>query len=125
MIMNECIFCNIGKNKIIHEDPYWMSVYDDFPVNEGHVLIIPKRHINNVTELNGNEMAYFFSALLFVESFIKEKFKCDGFNIGINQGEAAGQTIEHLHIHVIPRYEGDIENPKGGIRGVIPEKRIY
>jgi diadenosine tetraphosphate (Ap4A) HIT family hydrolase len=62
---------------------------------------------------------------LFAESFIKEKFNCDGFNIGINQGKAAGQTVEHLHIHVIPRYNGDIENPKGGIRGVIPEKRIY
>lgn len=123
--MMDCIFCNISKDKIIHEDPYWITIYDEFPVSKGHVLIIPKRHISNITELKSNEWAYLFSAIMFIEGYLKEKFNCDGFNIGINQGKAAGQTIEHLHIHVIPRYNGDIEDPKGGVRGVIPDKMKY
>ena len=121
----DCIFCNIDNKKIIHEDQYWVSVYDEFPVNEGHVLIISKRHISDMTELKSNEWAYLHSAIMFIEEYIKEKFNCDGFNIGINQGEVAGQTIKHLHIHIIPRYSGDVEDPRGGIRGVIPSKQKY
>jgi len=122
-----CLFCEIqnNKNEFIYENPYFFVIRDHFPVSRGHSLIIPKRHVQNFFELTEEELPFFHDALKETKHNIDEHFHPDGLNIGINQGSAAGQTIMHLHIHVIPRYIGDVESPRGGIRGVIPGKQSY
>jgi len=98
---------------------------DQYPVNPGHTLLIPKQHIVSFAELSEEEVQDLFRLALSVIEWLESQYEPDGFNIGINQGAAAGQTIEHLHIHVIPRYRGDVEDPRGGVRNVIPEKGRY
>ncbi|MDW5300713.1 MAG: HIT family protein [Sedimentibacter sp.] len=120
-----CIFCNIEKDRIITENETAYAVYDGFPVNKGHMLIIPKKHIKDYFETNEQDKDGLWKLVDECKKIVDKKFNPDGYNIGINCGEAAGQTVMHLHIHLIPRYKGDIENPKGGVRGVIPNKRIY
>lgn len=125
--MNEnklCPFCNLEREKIM-ESEMSFAIYDGFPVNEGHVLIIPKRHTANYFDLTADEQADCFKLLNNVKEKIKEKFNPDGFNVGININEVAGQTVPHVHVHLIPRYKGDVEEPNGGVRGVIPSKKIY
>ena len=125
--MNEnksCPFCNLVREKIM-ETEMSFAIYDGFPVNEGHVLIIPKRHTANYFDLTADEQADCFKLLNNVKEKIKEKFNPDGFNVGININEVAGQTVPHVHVHLIPRYKGDVEEPNGGVRGVIPSKKIY
>lgn len=121
----DCVFCNINKEKIIYETSCWLAMFDEYPVNQGHVLLIPKRHVESVFELNDEEKTTLVDSIKDIESLLIRFFDIDGFNIGINQGKAAGQTISHLHIHIIPRYDGDVSNPRGGVRGVIQEKQDY
>lgn len=112
-----CVFCNYLISKdYIAENELAFAIYDNFPVNKGHVLIIPKRHFASFFDATQEEMQAFYSLTNKVRELLDEEFKPDGYNIGINVGEAAGQTIFHLHIHIIPRYKGDVENPRGGIR---------
>lgn len=123
---SSCIFCKPMKEmEFIAESASVYAIYDKYPVGKGHALIIPKRHVENYFDLSLREQA----ALFFVLNHIKEKlqilFNPNGYNVGINIGEKAGQTIPHVHIHLIPRYQGDVDNPEGGVRGVIPEKRKY
>lgn len=120
-----CIFCNIDKTRIVAENETAVAIYDGFPVNEGHMLIIPKQHIKDYFETCEQDKVGLWKLVDECKEIVDKKFKPDGYNIGINCGEVAGQSVMHLHIHLIPRYNGDIENPKGGVRGVIPEKRIY
>ena len=125
--MNEnkpCPFCNLEREKIIESELSFV-IYDAFPVNEGHALIIPKRHTANYFDLSLEEQKDCIELLNRVKLIIQEKYNPDGFNVGININEAAGQTVSHVHIHLIPRYEGDVEEPRGGVRGVIPEKKTY
>ena len=114
----------LNKKKII-ENENAFAIYDGFPVSKGHVLVIPKRVVAEIFDLNDEEYSSCFNLVKDVKKILEEKFKPDGFNIGINNGEKAGQTIFHAHIHVIPRYNGDVENPRGGIRHVIPGKGDY
>jgi ATP adenylyltransferase len=120
----DCPFCNLQKDKIL-ETEMSFAIYDGFPVNEGHALIIPKRHIANCFDLSLEEQKDCIELLNRVKGIVQEKYNPAGFNVGININEAAGQTIPHVHIHLIPRYEGDVEEPRGGVRGVIPEKKNY
>lgn len=120
-----CIFCNIEKEKIITENEAAFAIYDSFPVSKGHILVIPKKHINNYFEADAQTKEELWKLVDECKEIVDKKYNPAGYNIGINCGEAAGQTVMHLHIHLIPRYAGDIENPRGGIRGVIPHKRIY
>jgi ATP adenylyltransferase len=125
--MNEnkpCPFCNLESEKIL-ECELSFAIYDGFPVNEGHALIIPKRHTANYFDLSLEEQKDCIELLNQVKGIVQEKYNPAGFNVGININEAAGQTVPHVHIHLIPRYEGDVEEPRGGVRGVIPEKRSY
>ena len=121
----DCIFCNIKKEQLIYENKTWKAIYDGYPVSRGHILVIPKRHINSIIELKELEKDQLHETIKIIYSILKEIYHPDGINIGINEGAAAGQTIPHLHIHIIPRYNGDMENPKGGVRGVIPNKQKY
>lgn len=117
MNSNHCIFCDYLKNtKIIMENELAFAIYDAFPVNKGHVLVMPKRHFANFFDATTEEMMAFNDLLQRVKGMLDGELKPDGYNIGINIGEAAGQTIFHLHIHLIPRYNGDVENPRGGVR---------
>ena len=121
-----CPFCKVdSEREIIFENDTSFSIYDKFPVNKGHTLIIPKRHCKNYFELSLNEQLDCIKALNKVKDIIDSEFKPDSFNIGINVGEMAGQTISHVHIHLIPRFSGDVEDPRGGVRGVIPNKQKY
>jgi len=99
--------------------------YDKFPVSEGHSLVVPKRLVSNYFDLSLKEQTACWIVVNKVKSILQEKYNPDGFNVVININEAAGQTISHCHIHIIPRYKGDVENPRGGIRGVIPSKKEY
>ena len=101
------------------------SFYDKFPVSKGHALIVPKRLVSNYFDLTLKEQTACWIVVNKVRNILQEKYNPDGFNVGININEDAGQTISHCHIHVIPRYKGDVENPRGGIRGVIPSKKEY
>ncbi len=100
-------------------------VLDAFPISEGHTLIIPKRHIELLFDLPGDDLAEVWALVAKVRQVLKRKYQPDGFNIGVNEGRAAGQTIGHAHVHVIPRRAGDVPDPRGGIRWVIPGKAKY
>ena len=102
-----------------------LAISDIFPVNEGHILIIPKKHYVDYFDVSKDDREYLWDLIDECKQYLEDEYKPDGYNVGINCGEAAGQTVMHLHIHLIPRYSGDIENPRGGVRGVIPDKRIY
>lgn len=123
--MDKCIFCNIDKENILYQDDSWFAVYDNFPVSKGHVLLIPKRHVKTYFELNYVELASVGLNINIIKHILDKKFKPTGYNIGINCGESAGQTVMHCHIHIIPRYDGDVSDPRGGVRGVIPEMQKY
>jgi len=125
MSENDCIFCNLEPDRIISESDYTVTIRDGFPVSEGHTLIIPKRHVQSFFELQAVEKAAVLQALDEAKEILDQKFSTDGYNIGINDGEAAGQTIMHLHVHLIPRYKGDTPDPRGGVRWIFPEKAKY
>ncbi|MCD4652945.1 HIT family protein [bacterium] len=122
-----CLFCQIKEtHKIVSENLSAYAIYDRFPVTKGHVLVIPKRHFQDFFEITQEEFIAAFKLLEEMKSKLQSDDPLiDGFNIGINSGESAGQTIPHCHIHLIPRRTGDINSPRGGVRGVIPSKRIY
>ena len=121
----DCPFCPLPTDRIISESDYTITIRDSFPVSEGHTLIIPKRHVQSFFELHAIEKAAVLQALDEAKEALDKEFSPDGFNIGINDGEAAGQTVMHLHVHLIPRYEGDTEDPRGGVRHVFPGKAKY
>lgn len=124
MTMKECPFCSMDREVLVSNKQAY-AVYDKYPVSEGHVLVISSRHVADYFELQPEEKSAMWSLVDEVKELLEKKYHPDGYNVGFNVNHAAGQTIFHLHIHVIPRYEGDIKDPTGGVRGVIPEKRIY
>ena len=122
----KCIFCELKhKEDIVYENDLVYSIYDSFPVTKGHLLIITKRHIQSYFDLTKDELLAIDEALKKGKEILEKLYKPSGYNIGVNDGSSAGQTIMHLHVHLIPRYDFDVENPKGGVRGVIPEKQKY
>ena len=125
--MGECIFCDIKKlnSQIIYEDEIWVAILDNYPVSKGHTLLIPKRHCETYFDLNEIELFTLNEAINYVRKILDKDYAPNGYNIGVNCGKVAGQSVMHCHIHIIPRYEGDVENPKGGIRGCIPSKMCY
>lgn len=123
---NSCPFCNLDPSReIIAESSLAFAIYDKYPVSKGHTLIIPKRHCPGYFELTAEEQEACWLMVNELQAFLTKKYDPDGFNVGININSAAGQTIPHVHIHLIPRFKGDIPEPEGGVRGVIPEKRLY
>jgi len=124
--MNDCVFCNLDESRIEIENDLALSFKDLYPVTNGHTLVIPKRKVQSFFDLTEEETAAMFELLHLQKEDLKNKdSSITGFNIGINDGEDAGQTIMHCHIHLIPRRSGDMEDPRGGVRGVIPEKQAY
>ncbi len=114
-----CPFCQIDKKRVIYKGKFSFALLDIYPVSKGHTLIIPERHILNIEELKVDEILDLYETLIKVKKGLNSFFNCDGFNIGINLGEVSGQTIEHIHIHLIPRYKNDTNFPFGGVRKVV------
>ena len=123
--MTTCPFCTIAPEKIVAQNAHTFTVRDTLPVSPGHTLIVPKRHIAGIFEAEPDEVAALWEALQKARMQLLNEYSPDGFNIGINDGLAAGQTILHLHIHIIPRYKGDMPDPRGGIRWIFPDKAVY
>lgn len=123
---NNCPFCKVeSEREIIASTSLSIAFFDGYPVSQGHVLIIPRRHVASFFDLAENEQLDMLMLAKRVKGIIDEMYHPDGYNIGVNDGEAAGQSVFHVHMHVIPRYKGDVPNPRGGVRGVIPSKQSY
>ena len=123
---NPCLFCNVKKSGCAHENEFAYASYDSYPVSEHHCLIIPKRHIKDYFDLSNDELVACNDLLKIVKKEIVNKDPLvKGFNLGTNIGIVSGQSIFHCHFHLIPRREGDVDNPQGGVRSVIPNKQHY
>lgn len=114
----ECVFCAKQGADLICENELAKAFYDQYPVNVGHVLLVPKRHVAGFFEATVEEIAAINALVFRVKDILDAKYKPDGYNIGVNVGASAGQTVFHLHLHVIPRYQGDDPDPRGGIRKI-------
>lgn len=126
--MTDCVFCMMIRDsheRIILANDTAVALFDAYPVSPGHALIIPKRHIGSFFLATASERADLLALLEDMKRQIELTVAPDGYNIGINDGPAAGQTVPHLHIHIIPRYSGDVDDPRGGVRWVLPEKAAY
>ena len=118
-----CPFCSPAS--VVASTPTALVLHDGFPLTHGHTLVVPRRHVASLFELSAEEQAELWQLVTQVRSALVEQLHPDGFTVGVNDGEAAGQTVPHAHIHVIPRYVGDVADPRGGIRWVLPEKAAY
>lgn len=120
-----CLFCSLPQERILFENEHGLVIKDGFPVSPGHTLIIPKRHVSTFFEVTDVERTWLMRLLNTAKSALDSERNPAGYNIGINDGAAAGQTIPHLHIHLIPRYAGDAPDPRGGVRWIFPDKAKY
>jgi diadenosine tetraphosphate (Ap4A) HIT family hydrolase len=124
MNVDECIFCHLDRETIA-ESHLSRAFFDNFPVSRGHALVIPRRHVLSIWEMRDEEYADVFLLVRKVREILQGRFGTDAFNVGVNCGELAGQSVWHAHIHVIPRYPGDTPSPRGGVRNIIPGKGNY
>ena len=123
---NPCLFCDIKKSGCAYENELAYASYDSYPVTEHHCLIIPKRHIKDYFDLSNDELVACNDLIKIIKKDITKKDpSVKGFNLGTNIGKVSGQSILHCHLHLIPRREGDVDNPQGGVRSVIPNKQHY
>jgi diadenosine tetraphosphate (Ap4A) HIT family hydrolase len=121
----ECPFCEPDESRLWLENSIGVVLWDAFPVTEGHTLVVPKQHIGSIYELSADKQTALWQLVAEARRRLSEDLHPDGFNIGVNDGLTAGQTIMHAHIHVIPRYQGDVPDPRGGVRWVLPDKARY
>ncbi|MCM2258719.1 MAG: HIT domain-containing protein, partial [Vicinamibacteria bacterium] len=125
---SDCPFCHPERERIAFEDRLTRAIWDGFPVSPGHLLLVPRRHVPTWFDAGDEERAALMAGIDRARDLLAKRADHaapDGYNIGINVGRAAGQTVFHLHVHVIPRYEGDVPDPRGGVRHVIPGKGNY
>ncbi|MCD8516691.1 MAG: HIT family protein [Burkholderiaceae bacterium] len=120
-----CPFCTLPQDRIVDQNDLAMAIRDGFPVSPGHTLVIPKRHVGSFFELGEEEVQAMMGLLKKAKANLDKEFNPDSYNIGVNDGSQAGQTVSHVHMHLIPRYEGDVKDPRGGVRWLIPEKADY
>jgi diadenosine tetraphosphate (Ap4A) HIT family hydrolase len=120
-----CPFCTEDHSRIILGNDHALVIYDGFPISLGHMLIIPKRHFSSLFDATDQEQISLFRLLAEARELALNAHRPDGFNVGINDGTTAGQTVMHLHIHLIPRYAGDMPDPRGGVRWIFPDKAAY
>ena len=126
-VAERCVFCARVEttSDLVAVDPLCVAFYDTTPLNPGHMLVIPRRHEPDFLTLTERELNAIWRMARELRSHLDEQFQPDGFNVGVNVAEAGGQTIDHAHLHLIPRYLGDVRDPKGGIRCLIPERMRY
>ena len=120
-----CPFCRVRADQVLVERPLAYLKQDGFPLTQGHALIIPRRHVPTFFETTPEERHVMLDLLDEAKALLDAEYRPAGYNIGINNGEAAGQTVMHVHLHIIPRYVGDTSDPRGGIRWILPEKAAY
>jgi diadenosine tetraphosphate (Ap4A) HIT family hydrolase len=125
MAADECPFCTLPPDRIVARSALALAVRDAFPASPGHTLIVPRRHVGSFFEVTAEERAEMLALLDAAKAQIDAEHRPDGYNIGINDGAAAGQTVAHLHLHLIPRYRGDVPDPRGGVRWVLAERARY
>lgn len=121
----ECLFCTLPDDRIIDESTHGIVLRDAYPVSPGHTLVIPKRHVASFFELSVEERSDLLDLLARAKQDLEQELNPVAYNIGVNDGPAAGQTVPHLHIHLIPRFEGDQSDPRGGVRWIFPDKANY
>jgi ATP adenylyltransferase len=121
----DCPFCDPPRDRVFYEDELVLGLWDAYPVSEGHALVITRRHVATWFDASPEEQAAVMRGVEVARAEIEKTRKPDGYNVGFNAGEAAGQTVFHLHVHVIPRFGGDVEDPRGGVRWVVPGKAAY
>ncbi len=121
----DCPFCTLPRERILDEDELTVIIRDGFPVSPGHTLVIPRRHVVSLAEASAAEWTAIGEALGRARAGLDRELRPDGYNVGVNDGLAAGQTVMHLHVHLIPRYRGDVPNPRGGVRHCIPGHGDY
>ncbi len=120
-----CPFCQLEPSRLIAGSSLAIVIRDGYPISPGHTLIIPRRHVSSFFEVSAEERRAMFELLDTQKHVLDQEFSPAGYNVGINDGAAAGQTVPHLHIHLIPRYPGDLPDPRGGVRWVLPSKARY
>lgn len=116
--MNDCLFCDIMMESKVLDNKFFYAVFDMYPVNLGHLLIISKKHIPDLFGLDEAEFKHLYGIINQAKEMLDMKYKPAGYNIGVNCGDSAGQTILHFHLHIIPRYINDVESPRGGVRNI-------
>lgn len=121
---NPCLFCTDPRGVSLQNELAY-SARDTYGVSPGHTLVIPRRHVADFFDLTSEEISACMTLITEERELLDKEFNPDGYNIGVNVGAAAGQSILHVHIHIIPRYKGDVENPQGGVRHVIPKNAHY
>lgn len=120
-----CPFCQVSASRMVLSAPFGYAFRDGYPISEGHTLVVPRRHLVSIFDALPEEQAALWCLVGQVREQLATQLHPDGFNIGVNDGQAAGQTIGHGHIHVIPRWRGDVQDPRGGVRWLIPAKADY
>ncbi len=123
--VNTCTYCALSPARVFDETALSLAFKDVFPVSPGHTLIIPKRHVESYFDLTNQEREDMTALMMRVKSKLKDELQPNGFNIGINEGFAAGQTVSHINMHLIPRFKGDVSEPRGGIRWIFPDKAVF
>jgi len=123
--MPDCPFCSPADKALLARNENVIILWDSFPISPGHTLVTPLRHAASWSDLTREEKIAMFDGIDIAQKEIEKQHSPDGYNIGINDGTAAGQTIMHVHLHVIPRYAGDSDDPRGGLRWILPDKARY
>ena len=121
----DCPFCAVARARIAFESPLVVGLWDGFPITDGHGLVVPRRHVASWFDATADEQAALMAGAATLRALVIARGPVDGFNLGINDGAAAGQTVPHLHVHVIPRRVGDVDDPRGGVRWVVPARARY
>ena len=122
---NNCHFCTIARDQIILERPLALAKRDGYPLTKGHTLIIPRRHVASFFDCTAEERQAMLELLDEAKAVLDKAHAPDGYNIGLNNGAAAGQTVMHVHMHLIPRYQNDTTDPRGGVRWIFPDRAKY
>lgn len=125
MSSTTCPFCPPPADRIVASNGLAVAIRDGYPVSPGHTLVIPKRHVTSLDDMTKDESNAMWSLLAGARAKLDAELEPDGYNLGVNDGRAAGQAVMHLHVHLIPRFAGDRPDPRGGVRWVIPEKADY
>jgi diadenosine tetraphosphate (Ap4A) HIT family hydrolase len=125
MDQHRCPFCHLEASRIHLENEFATAFPDAFPISEGHTLVVPKRHVASLFDLPEEEQAALWRLVALARGKLMNELNPDGFNVGVNDGPAAGQTVMHAHVHIIPRRQGDAADPRGGVRWIIPGKAQY
>ncbi len=122
---DNCPFCEPQPDRVWLRTETGIVLWDAFPITRGHSLVVPRQHVASIYELSAEEQAALWALVAKARGRLNDDMHPDGFNVSLNDGEAAGQTILHAHIHIIPRYSGDVADPRGGVRWIVPEKARY